>query len=438
MMEGGHNFAFQSSGLNGPFKDACAMQDNFGQHRDSDTHTDDGFGDSFTDEMSQPSRSLPPTEVMQTMQTWGTSDEHPARRMQQMHPEMGLYFSPSCSLGSSSRQVSGGSLRTEWGSEEWDDAFSVSPKTYGKIGAIWTPYPPGAFMVPADTGAPDQNLVKRADTGATPDENSNVAANNRQKNAMANTRQRGSRVDPMSWDEGVTTVMVRQIPRKYPQWLLVEEVNRRGFAGLFDFIYLPFDFKKGANVGYGFLNFIDTKYARAFRDTFDGNYLEPNPTNKGKPLHVHPASVQGYDANYQHFAQTKTGQKQDPQFSPLFFPHLSKKREAPSVENPPQAMQPAPAKPLPAQFSGQPINQTDMAQLATAQLILQGQMMAAVPGSNMAVPVAMMQVPQIQDFGIGAPGSSQQGGGGGFCPSCGAKHLAEHNFCSFCGFRLGN
>lgn len=126
--------------------------------------------------------------------------------------------------------------------------------------------------------------------------------------------------DPMSWADGVVTVMIRQVPRQYSQLMLLKEVNRLGFEGLYDFFYLPFDLKKGINVGYGFVSFIHPRHALAFREEFEGCYLDPSDA-KCKPLHVHPASVQGYEANCSHFMSTKTGQKQDPQFSPLFFPH---------------------------------------------------------------------------------------------------------------------
>jgi len=82
---------------------------------------------------------------------------------------------------------------------------------------------------------------------------------------------------------------------------------------------LPFDLKKGINVGYGFVSFIHPRHALAFREEFEGCCLDASSA-KCKPLHVHPASVQGYEANCSHFMSTKTGQKQDPQFSPLFFP----------------------------------------------------------------------------------------------------------------------
>jgi len=126
--------------------------------------------------------------------------------------------------------------------------------------------------------------------------------------------------DPYSWDAGVVTVMVRQLPRQFTQRMFLQEVVRRGFEGLFDFLYLPYDFKKGINVGYGFVNFTNPEYALRFRDSLDGQFLDKYMRMKGKAVRVHPAQVQGYEANFRHFSQTKTGQKQDPAFSPLFFP----------------------------------------------------------------------------------------------------------------------
>jgi hypothetical protein len=128
------------------------------------------------------------------------------------------------------------------------------------------------------------------------------------------------RVDPVSWEENVLTVMMRKIPQYYTQRMLLDRVVERGFGAKIDFLYLPFDYCKRKNVGYGFVNFIDPKYALAFRDAFDETYLDDQTHLRCKQVRVHPASLQGFDANWQHFRRTKTGQKQDPEYSPLFFP----------------------------------------------------------------------------------------------------------------------
>jgi len=133
------------------------------------------------------------------------------------------------------------------------------------------------------------------------------------------------RPDKLEWGANVVTVMMRQIPRHITQQHLLQEVIAHGFEGLFDFLYLPWDLKKGTNVGYGFISFSDPRTAASFRDAFDGTYLGTPEARtltgfSEKPVKVHPASTQGYQANYQHFVHTKTGQKQDPLYSPLFFP----------------------------------------------------------------------------------------------------------------------
>ncbi|CAK0818090.1 unnamed protein product, partial [Prorocentrum cordatum] len=113
------------------------------------------------------------------------------------------------------------------------------------------------------------------------------------------------------WGSGVVTVMIRQLPRQYTQLMFLEELNSRGFEGLFDFVYFPFDSKKDCNVGYGFVNFTEVEHAERFRNEFDGMYLAHSLRNHGKPLRIHPAAMQGYEANYHHFEKSKASNSQD-------------------------------------------------------------------------------------------------------------------------------
>eukprot|EP00913_Durusdinium_trenchii_P008493 g7975.t1 len=57
--------------------------------------------------------------------------------------------------------------------------------------------------------------------------------------------------------ETVTTVMMRNLPNKYTQQMLLGELRDAGFHMQedFDFFYLPMDHSNCANLGYCFINF---------------------------------------------------------------------------------------------------------------------------------------------------------------------------------------
>merc|ERR1712023_628355 len=75
-----------------------------------------------------------------------------------------------------------------------------------------------------------------------------------------------SRIDEK--EENRTTIMVRNIPNKYSRQMLLDEVNLN-HEGTYDFFYLPIDFKNRCNVGYCFINFLDTKYIPPFVKEFN-------------------------------------------------------------------------------------------------------------------------------------------------------------------------
>jgi len=118
---------------------------------------------------------------------------------------------------------------------------------------------------------------------------------------------------PVSWD-GVTTVMLRNIPSRYTQPTLLEEVYAHGFEGKIDFFYLPMDFTKRTNAGYAFLNFVDEETVQEFRKRFDNERL-----SGGKLLLVVPAAIQGYTANRDHLAHSAVLNHHKPEHGPLFL-----------------------------------------------------------------------------------------------------------------------
>ena len=66
-----------------------------------------------------------------------------------------------------------------------------------------------------------------------------------------------------------TTVMIRNIPNKYTIKEISQEIDYY-FENTYDFLYLPCDIKNQCNVGYGFINFLNTSFLHEFYEYFQG------------------------------------------------------------------------------------------------------------------------------------------------------------------------
>lgn len=75
-----------------------------------------------------------------------------------------------------------------------------------------------------------------------------------------------------------TTVMLRNLPNNYSRAMLLDLLDSEGFSKLYDFIYLPIDFKSRASLGYSFVNLVNPEAANRFRLTFEGfsNWILPS------------------------------------------------------------------------------------------------------------------------------------------------------------------
>ena len=112
-----------------------------------------------------------------------------------------------------------------------------------------------------------------------------------------------------------TTIMVRNIPNKYSQQMLLDEVNAY-HEGSYDFFYLPIDFKNRCNVGYCFINFLDSKYIPPFVKNFDGHRWKS--FNSEKICAVSFARIQGKNAMISRFQNSSLLEKDDA-YQPLLF-----------------------------------------------------------------------------------------------------------------------
>lgn len=124
----------------------------------------------------------------------------------------------------------------------------------------------------------------------------------------------GSPISP-DWAETLT-VMMRNLPNRYTQQMLLNEIREGGFLGAFDFLYLPIDPETNANKGYAFINFLTPADAWQFKLKYEGQQMAR--FNSSKFVSVSPAALQGLEANYAHYSTARCS-RGDPSVRPLFF-----------------------------------------------------------------------------------------------------------------------
>lgn len=134
-----------------------------------------------------------------------------------------------------------------------------------------------------------------------------------------------------------TTVMLRNIPNKYTREMLVKQLSLE-FKGLFDFLYLPIDFKNKCNVGYGFINFRTTDACDEFVRQFHGVDVRKclPGLNSKKIVEVTPARVQGLIENVRRLRNSPVmNQLQDhPEWMPLLFNEYGVEEPFPNPDQP--------------------------------------------------------------------------------------------------------
>eukprot|EP00928_Gymnodinium_smaydae_P021481 TRINITY_DN18383_c0_g1_i1.p1 TRINITY_DN18383_c0_g1~~TRINITY_DN18383_c0_g1_i1.p1 ORF type:complete len:377 (+),score=61.24 TRINITY_DN18383_c0_g1_i1:144-1133(+) len=121
----------------------------------------------------------------------------------------------------------------------------------------------------------------------------------------------GSDELPIEW-QGKTSVLVKNVPYRFTQEMLYEELRMAGFEGTFDYLYLPVNrLRKAKGKGYAFLNFISAPIAYRFKCAFDAHCLQDASGRESKPLIIIPANLQGYDDNVAHHKVVKASKQED-------------------------------------------------------------------------------------------------------------------------------
>lgn len=113
-----------------------------------------------------------------------------------------------------------------------------------------------------------------------------------------------------------TTLMIKNIPNKYSQKMLLAAVDER-HKGTYDFFYLPIDFKNKCNVGYAFINFMNCKSLIPFYEEFNNQKWEK--FNSEKKCEITYARIQGKQALIQHFQNSSLMNYEDKKCRPIIF-----------------------------------------------------------------------------------------------------------------------
>jgi len=116
-----------------------------------------------------------------------------------------------------------------------------------------------------------------------------------------------------------TTVMLRNLPRGYTRKDLVRTLNKHGFVGLYDFVYMPFDFKIKQCIGYAFVNMTAGEHVQRLIEKFDNQRLWPRSASL-KLCCAGLSHTQGLEANIERFRNSPVmGDDVPESFKPALF-----------------------------------------------------------------------------------------------------------------------
>lgn len=122
--------------------------------------------------------------------------------------------------------------------------------------------------------------------------------------------------EPQEWR---STVMIRNMPNNYTRDMFLEMVDSMGFAGTYDFAYLPVDFSNQAGLGYAFLNFVSVAHAQHCFDQFEGFTNWRVPSEKVCTV-TWSSPTQGLEEHLERYRNSPVMHHSIPdQWKPVFF-----------------------------------------------------------------------------------------------------------------------
>jgi len=201
----------------------------------------------------------------------------------------------------------------------------------------------------------------------------------------------------VDWGSTVT-VMMQNLPKRLSQNLLIEEIKSKGFGGTYDFVYVPVEMQTKFNRGYAFINFVEPKYAMAFKSCYEGHQLTKYSSRK--VIAILPAALQGFEANYARFASSRMVHEA-PGAHPVFLRQPSALQVAP-VEAP----------------EGSRTGVTKCEATKSVDFVFKSQLPERPQADSSNLPTGNGKYPL------------------NFCPFCGGDVQSDFKFCQYCGASL--
>jgi len=128
------------------------------------------------------------------------------------------------------------------------------------------------------------------------------------------TLKAGGSASPAAGAGPATTLMIRNLPGTATQAMLIEELDTSGFAGTYDFAYLPVSFDAKQSKGYAFVNFLSEVVARQFCESWRKSQ---RCGARGTVLNISPAACQGLEANVKNLDGPRMARIRNPALRPF-------------------------------------------------------------------------------------------------------------------------
>ena len=140
--------------------------------------------------------------------------------------------------------------------------------------------------------------------------------NNNNTNTQCNKGEKNLLIldDIISGKDTRTTVMIRNIPIKYTDSILINALEE--FKGKYDCLYMPYDYEKKGNKGYAFINFVNPLHILYFHEKFCGKKWPLFESSK--ICELNSANFQGINEIQKHSKNYKGYKK------PLFYSEPNK------------------------------------------------------------------------------------------------------------------